>query len=355
VNAHPNAKTPLTQAPSARGARFTSPLAHPKCPRCAYDLSGPIADWTTECPIDGLCPECGQHFRYGDVFFPERLDSPRFVEHARAPVESGLLRRALTVFGAAWSTWVWAIAPTVFFRRVRVQHRVVASRMLLWLIVLVLPLHVVASALSMFRVQWIGLARLSAQRPEWMALLSCWTYPIFSVEPPSATSILPFSFNFDMLGGPVWILMALGMHLAYAFTVIALPWTRRAAQVHLGHVLRAGIYGLWWCVLLAIFRLVRNAWTAVELLSMPRANTQFSAPPGTINALVFRRNLGLTARPYFLDDLDESAMTVVALAIVAVWWLCVFRIGWKVDRAGVLFTLLTIIGALVAACIAVMR
>ncbi|MEZ6241532.1 MAG: hypothetical protein R3B57_00660 [Phycisphaerales bacterium] len=33
---------------------------HPRCPFCAYDMSGEVRTWTTSCPLMARCPECGR-------------------------------------------------------------------------------------------------------------------------------------------------------------------------------------------------------------------------------------------------------------------------------------------------------
>lgn len=38
------------------------------CPRCGYDLSGAVDAWRDQCPLEGVCPECGGRFAWGDRF-----------------------------------------------------------------------------------------------------------------------------------------------------------------------------------------------------------------------------------------------------------------------------------------------
>lgn len=341
-------------------SQVSPPVAQPRCPRCGYDLSGPIPDWTTECPLEGTCPECGTGFRYADVFHPERLDVPWFIEHAAAPLGSGLLERAWTPTWATVRTFFAAALPMHFFTRLRVEHRIVPRRMLLWLLLLLLPLHLVASGLSLFRVLWVGITRLgvaNAATDEWIGYLSCFTYPIFSLDPRTGPttfmSLFPYRIDLDVLRGPTWVFMALAMHLSYAAVMLCLPWTRKLAQLRAGHIARALVYGLWWVALLVLFRLVRNLWLAIELLSRPRpAPIPFVTPaPGT--RLVVPPGLGLLPRPIFLDTFDGPFMTASVLALVAAWWLSAMLVGWKLKQGRLVFALLTIIGLLSAACVAV--
>jgi len=55
----------------------------PDCPRCGYDLSGETERWDTLCPTDGVCPECGLAFHWGDVLTDRRPLPWSFEHHDR--------------------------------------------------------------------------------------------------------------------------------------------------------------------------------------------------------------------------------------------------------------------------------
>lgn len=97
----------------------------PNCPRCAYELSGAVATWTDSCPLAGTCPECGLAFAWPDILDPARANLPGFIEHARDGV--------WTLFKSAWRTWAWAMLPWVFWRKVRLEHRIVPRRWVVWM------------------------------------------------------------------------------------------------------------------------------------------------------------------------------------------------------------------------------
>lgn len=85
---------------------------HPRCPRCGYDLRGPIAEWTSQCPVEGACSECGLQFLWRDIFYPTWSPPIHIIEFAP--------RRHILV--SAWFTIVSSFAAPWFWRRVRLQH-----------------------------------------------------------------------------------------------------------------------------------------------------------------------------------------------------------------------------------------
>jgi hypothetical protein len=62
------------------------------CPRCGYDLSGTTDTWREQCPVEGVCSECGLQAAWRDFFRPDFLTPRWSFEHA-----SGL-RRISTFF-----------------------------------------------------------------------------------------------------------------------------------------------------------------------------------------------------------------------------------------------------------------
>ncbi len=45
----------------------TPPVPTAACPHCRYDLGGQVATWTQSCPLEGVCPECGQSFDWREA------------------------------------------------------------------------------------------------------------------------------------------------------------------------------------------------------------------------------------------------------------------------------------------------
>ena len=56
------------------------------CPRCGYDQHGEMSTWTTGCPLESTCTECGLRIHWAELF-DDRLRGPRWcVEYARTPL-----------------------------------------------------------------------------------------------------------------------------------------------------------------------------------------------------------------------------------------------------------------------------
>ena len=80
-----------------------------RCPRCGYNLQGLIDSWKDQCPLDGLCSECGLAFEFVNICRPGRLTPPWCLEYFGGP-------RAL--FGTTWRL----CAPWVFWRSLQMWH-----------------------------------------------------------------------------------------------------------------------------------------------------------------------------------------------------------------------------------------
>lgn len=90
----PFALEPLQEPP------VPSPTAHtPRCPRCAYDLSGSLP---AEAREQGTCPECGLVFEWQNVVDPTRNVPRWFVE---SPFAIRVLAAPLTALRAAFTPW----------------------------------------------------------------------------------------------------------------------------------------------------------------------------------------------------------------------------------------------------------
>ncbi len=102
------------------------PSAH--CPRCGYDLSGHVAAWNDTCPLHGQCSECGLTLRWANLLNPNKRDLPWLYEHASH----------WSNFRKATNTAFRALFPWSLWRRIELHHRVVPSRLLIWVIGLAL-------------------------------------------------------------------------------------------------------------------------------------------------------------------------------------------------------------------------
>lgn len=50
------------------------------CPRCGYDLSGVVDSWTEQCPVEGVCSECGLKLKWRNLLDPSLAQTSRFFE-----------------------------------------------------------------------------------------------------------------------------------------------------------------------------------------------------------------------------------------------------------------------------------
>lgn len=56
------------------------PITNAKCPRCGYDLRGAIETWKEQCPLLGICTECGLEIKWAEVLHPEKFEPQWCVE-----------------------------------------------------------------------------------------------------------------------------------------------------------------------------------------------------------------------------------------------------------------------------------
>lgn len=267
-------------------------------------------------------------YAWNHVFYPDRNDLPGFFEHAG--------RGRWNVVVAAWRTWVWALWPLGFYRRVSVEHRIVYGRLAVWLVYVIMPLHVVASLLSTIRIgafPGTGILGRGAAL-DLLTYLSCWTYPLATVEYNTGALSFPLRLEWQLGGTPLYIPAALVMHSAFAAICLALPSTLGAAKVRRGHIARAFVYGLAWLPLLAVFRIGRNGYLLVELLE---------------NA-----NLGMIGfgwggpAPVRLARFYPEVSAGLIFVWVAFWWWAVFVRGWRVRQAGLVWAMLGIAAGVAA-------
>ena len=85
-----------------------------RCPRCGYDLHGLIETWKHECPISGVCTECGLEFEWGELLNPRRSVPKWCVEYARG----------WRIFPSSYLTlYMLLLYPSRFWRELKVTHQ----------------------------------------------------------------------------------------------------------------------------------------------------------------------------------------------------------------------------------------
>lgn len=250
-----------------------SPTDRPACPRCGYDQSGL---WATKDeatlaaaalgPADlgrGTCAECGLEFEWRSALFPFEREARGFVEHVEK-----------RVFLAAWRTMAWCLWPGVFWRRVKVEYRIVPRRWLAWLAaVLLVPWVLISLAMTAQDVLPMPPGRRWWSDPKvWEWLINRWTWPIATWGTKGATPRSPWSWSAWWLTARDWwfILPPLTVNAVLALMMFALDGTWRAARVRSAHLARAAVFGVGWVGALALASVPLHllAW-ALDALTAP--------------------------------------------------------------------------------------
>lgn len=109
----------------------------PCCPRCEYNLTGEADRWQKQCPLEGICPECGLALQWRDVYQicnEWGSEVGWYAEHAHR-LPSMLRRTPATILRLVFPSW--------FFRDVHFRRVVRLRSLLIWLILI-------------FAVFWLG-------------------------------------------------------------------------------------------------------------------------------------------------------------------------------------------------------
>lgn len=114
----------------------------PNCPKCAYDLTGEIATWETQCPLQGVCSECGHAFAWSEPFrilneWGSEVDW--YAEHAHS------LR---TMLRRTPGTVLRLVFPSRFYKDVNHRRRVRPVSLAVWVIAVTALLHILVSPIG---------------------------------------------------------------------------------------------------------------------------------------------------------------------------------------------------------------
>lgn len=168
----------------------------PCCPRCEYELTGETDRWHEQCPLEGVCPECGLALQWRDVYQicnEWGSEVGWYAEHAHT-LPSMLARTPGTILRLVF--------PSRFFNPVNHRRQIRPVALSLWLLVVSLLIHLFVSPIgyAAHRVEGYaydrrgidGLARmLHTQLTE---IPSAVSYPFFFVYYGSN--------GFDIVSGP---------------------------------------------------------------------------------------------------------------------------------------------------------
>lgn len=215
------------------------------CPRCGYDLRGEIDRWTEHCPLAGICSECGLDLNWAELLSDDAKPIPGFVEEARG-------RRR--IFTAAWRTWLWTFRPKPFWSRVRLERNPSPSRLVAWLLIVIVALHLAPPLMLLALILLQSLTRGSSSFGLGEVVAAA-TWPV-EYDPYNG------GLSGSGLEGTRWstgVWVAGLATLMFPLVLFALPWTRGRSKVRDAHVTRAAVYSLAWVVPLLLARILNTA------------------------------------------------------------------------------------------------
>ncbi|MDX2016096.1 MAG: hypothetical protein SFY95_00485 [Planctomycetota bacterium] len=293
-----------TSLPTAPSPSAAIPATVTLCPRCGYDQSGLWAtkDESTRAaaalgPADlgrGTCAECGLEFEWRSALFPFEREARGFVEHVEK-----------RVFLAAWRTMAWCLWPGVFWRRVKVEYRIVPRRWWVWLAaVLLVPWVLISLAMTAQDVTQMSTGRAWwSDAKVWEWLLNRWTWPIATWGGPNTSQASPWSWSAWWPTVRDWwfIVPPLTANATLALMMGVLDGSWRAARVRDAHLARIAVFGIGWIGALAL--------ASVPLHMLAWALDALTAP-------------GVYPRGLRLVHLAFGAQAWLAWACVAwvIWW-----------------------------------
>lgn len=102
-----------------------------KCPRCGYDLRGAIETWKDQCPLTGICTECGLEIKWAEVLHPEKFEPQWCVEFV--PFKMRLLQ-------SCGKTFIRSFWPFRFWSLLKMSLDIRWGRLTIYLAILLMPL-----------------------------------------------------------------------------------------------------------------------------------------------------------------------------------------------------------------------
>lgn len=284
-----------------------------RCPRCDYDLSGETSRWESQCPVRGVCPECGLDFAWTHVCVPERWVLRGFVEQAKGVRQ---------LFRWSWRTWSWTVLPWRFWSRVQMHHKVGVRKLLFWFAIVVVLPHVLLS--SMVTVEEV-LAGVHTRTSGWAWLNNISEILVELQGPWAGVPVARWTYS-EWPAQGTWLLVGVfGLPILLGLMPISL----RRARVHPLHILRASVYSM----------------------AIPG---MFYAMHG-LSRFVFGCMVNFTtynaARWNAVSRFNESlyqAFFVFAGPWLALWWLLTLTRGWKLRHGWAVWLAIVVIAGLVA-------
>ncbi len=289
-----------------------------ECPRCGYNLEGTVSTWTTRCPTQGRCNECGLEFDWGRVFL--LTEHPWLFEYhwRRRP----LVRLLRTVRHSFF--------PRRFWRSVRMTD----------------PVHLGPAAVVTALCVTIGYLLLAAniglgdylRRRSWAG----------TTGPEYWTKLIVES----AIESPLWLVRQTPGVLVCLFAMpmifALIPTTLRQARVKPAHIVRIffyslvapmGVVALWLSV---SFALKLAGLTPAAAILDPRKWADASRWPH-----VFPPNASVT-RIMLADVMPGAALVPVCVLWMTLWWLMACRHYLRLDQPRLVVSVLSLILILLA-------
>lgn len=200
-----------------------------ECPRCGYDLSGAVAAWPAgQCPIGGVCSECGLQFPWRRLFDDPGARVP-WLPEARSRVRHKFVRTALRT-----------LHPGAFWRQVPLELPIRYAILTAFAIGPLILLYGVFSGAAV----WSEYAYWAAVPPAFKPI------PNGSIEMAAFTGVWPFR-HMVMVGSRVVDLWAPGLvalfvilsHAAMGIVYVVLVVTFKRMRIRRRHIVRAIAYG----------------------------------------------------------------------------------------------------------------
>lgn len=114
----------------------------PCCPRCEYELTGEANRWHEQCPLEGICPECGLALQWRDVYQicnEWGSEVGWYAEHAHSAL--GMLKRTP-------GTLLRLIFPHRYFRDMNHRREIRPLRLALWILLASVLVHLIVSPIG---------------------------------------------------------------------------------------------------------------------------------------------------------------------------------------------------------------
>lgn len=285
----------------------------PICPKCGYDQSGEIATWSTQCPIEGTCPECGYQLHWPDIVNPARIKLPWFIEHAKSKRQ--LITRTLPTL------WILLI-PNRYWRRVTMESPRSIKTYLLWLTLVNLFLHLLTTA-ALFASNFFYHFQLNAsinqrmstfpqgQQQQFATLITDLQSSEYLIPIIGESLLTPMIFRGNFTEGIASALfgvalISMGISLMWLILYSAFPVTRKRTQLRMVHINRATVVaGLTPLIAIQLARLLE----AVHFAGI------YSSIMSQVSLMVV-------------------PLTVICIIAMFVWtqwfWIAATRIGWQI-------------------------